>query len=295
MTPEQDCLFSWKNSHREIIPKVVMSSPHLPSNLPLVIETPDGKVKRPATFYCYFGSVLDGHLSFERLAKSPSFPPVEGLDGGRRRVNPDWILKHSPFFEPQKVPSDIGGAWRHYRLTASPDQMAQFVAPLRISFDKLADHIPAFAAWPPFGLVSAHARDILEQIDPSGSVFIPADLRTSNGAPVNSTHFHWIPRDRLYFEEPSWPLEERAKHVKTLPFSGPFAFPTVSWQLSHNSALRHYLADISFWGMGVDMIRFAFNANAFATLRAANCTGLVENTAEYASERNSHESIGHIL
>lgn len=215
--------------------------------------------------------------------------------GGHRRVNPDWIPKHSPYFEPQEVPSDIGGAWRHYRLTASPDQMAQFVVPLRISLDKLADHLPAFTAWPPFGLVSAHARDILEQLAPSGSVFIPADLRTSNGAPVNSPHFHWIPRDRLYFDEPSWALEERVKHVKTLPFSGPFAYRTVAWQLSHNSALRRYLADIPFWGMAMDMIRFAFSANAFATLRAAKCTGLVENTAEYASERKMHESIGHIL
>ncbi|MEL6948024.1 MAG: hypothetical protein AAFO73_10370, partial [Pseudomonadota bacterium] len=144
-------------------------------------------------------------------------------------------------------------------------------------------------------LQNANARNVLEQIDPTGSVFIPADLRTSNAEPVKSVHFHWVPRNRLYFDEPSWTYEERAQHVTSLPFCGPFSSPTIAWQLSHNTALRRYLADVPFWGIEMEMIQFAFSASAFATLRSANCTGLVENTAEFAGDRNMHESIGHIF
>lgn len=249
---------------------------------PLIIEQPSKTVCRPATFYCKMGVTLDGHLSFEHLAKPPYYPPRGIL------ASPE----ESPLFDIQAMPPEVGPQWMHARFLETEENLAQYASDLKLVADYVVEHIPDLFAWPPFGIVSERARLLLDDIDPDGSIFLNVSLTKSDGSPVPGRYFHWIQRNILI------PREDRArKPLKPhrLPFSGPFSRPRVAGELVNKDALRLYLQRLPFWCLHLNFLYPVFSSSCFEELKMAGLTGLVENTAEFAGDRKLHESIGHIV
>ena len=247
--------------------------------LPLIIEQPDGTVHTQGTFYSYFGNVLDGHLGYDRIGKMAFFPTPR---------DPDWLPQNGVHFQPVEMAAGVGPLWKHYRLVADEPTLAQFVVPLRLQSDHVAENLPDIHAWPPFGIVSEKARDCLMRLDPEGSAFVPVPVESAAGKPLGP-YYHWIVRNRLFFKD-----DRPAAGVPraTLPFPGVITDVRIAHELLNNTVLRAWLATIPVWGLGVNMIQFVFNAPTFSALRAARLTGLVENTMDYAADRQPHESIG---
>ena len=248
-----------------------------------VIEVPDGRVHRDAMFYCTCGGTLDTWLGYDRLGDYDWFPPAK---------ESEWAAYTSLHFVRHVLPREIGPHWEYKRFVASADQVARFSPDLVLmGNDFLADHIPDIQAWPPWAIVSSRAREMLEDIAPDASLFITVNIHRKSGGLVPGEHHYWIIRDRFFLRE------ERATEplpMKRLPFSGPFAFPDVAWQLLNNQPLREFLREFPFWGYGSAFMDLAFNQGTFVRLKKAGLTGLVESTAEYAADVEYYESIGHI-
>ncbi len=111
-----------------------------------------------------------------------------------------------------------------------------------------------------------------------------------SGKLIDDTYEYWLPRRRFRFVEDSV-FDPRKRMVQ--PFPGPFSFPEVGWELTHNQALRDFLRTMPFWGLGYSLHEFALSPEAFSALKSRGISGLVENTATNEVERNYSQSVGH--
>jgi hypothetical protein len=252
------------------------------NTFPPIVEDPDGTVVRQSRFYCTIGGTLDGYLSFDRLKESGHFPSISDTN---------W-RKGSPYLKPQKLPRGIGFLWRYEVITCDRNAFDRYISDLRITTDDLIDLIPDISAWPPFGLVSARAKEVLEDLFPDGSYFYEMTIQTTQGQPIGRPFYHWVPRHRFFFDY-------RQSKTKLPTHVWPFHWmaapdPQTAWELTNNASIRDFLDTIPFWGIGMRLFVPAYTNATFAALKAAKLTGLVEDTRAYGAEPNWYESIGHI-
>jgi len=247
----------------------------------LIIETPDGLVKREAAFYPMMGGVLDGHLSFTPMEKMDYFPPIG---------DPCWYPNNANRFRPIELPEDMTPYWQHKYLTTDINDIAPLVSDIRVNNDDLIPYIPDICPWTPFTIVSQKARAVLEGIDPDGSYFFPVKIYSLAGSLIERPFFGWVVRNRLFYRN-----NTLGRPVLGAPFPGPFCDPGMVYEMTNVPGVNNYLKQFSFWGLGMGFLGVCFGREAFEILRSERLTGLVENTEEkYAADRKTYESIGHI-
>ncbi len=118
-------------------------------NLPFVVEKPDGTVKREATSYCSFGSVLDGYLRYDEIGDMTYFPPPKV---------PEWRIRTSPYYDEIELPEPLRSNFRYFYFNIDEALAETFTNPLRIRRHDVSPYVPDIDGWPPFSIVSERAR-----------------------------------------------------------------------------------------------------------------------------------------
>ncbi|MQY44321.1 hypothetical protein GG681_16875 [Epibacterium sp. SM1969] len=247
----------------------------------LVLEKPDGIVKRKASFYPMMGSTLTGHLSYTPKRELRNFPPFKDRS---------WSLANEDRFPSVDLPDEMKERWVHKRLDVDPSMIEAFTADLTINNDDLIPHIPDISGWFPFLIISARAKDILGDIYAGGSYFIPLTIYSQNGSEIDGEYYWWVVRDRIAYLGFDVKLP-----VLGVPFPGPFSDSRMVYEMVNNVAVKNYLKRIPYWGAVGNFQRACFETLTFEKLKTSYLSGLVENTEEnFPADRKIYESIGHI-
>jgi hypothetical protein len=140
-------------------------------------------------------------------------------------------------------------------------------------------------------LVRPQTKELICDLDPDMSYFFPVNMYDrDSGKLIDDSYEYWLPRRRCLFTDDSVFNPDRRM---TQPFPGPFSFPDVGWELTHNQSIREFLATIPFWGRDNSLHEFAMSPESFRALKSHGISGLVENTAENQVERNYSQNVGH--
>ena len=246
----------------------------------LVREVPVREVGREALLYVLYSGTLDEVLRIEERGEQQILSHwQEGWEKGGRY----WVRS--------VLPRGLE-RWR-FEWTTLPDpaqDVAPFIAELALGPKGIAEVLPDVIPWVPFTLVRDHVRDLMLDLDPDGSSFVPAELfLAEDGRPVPGRWWHWIPRRRLA-------LTQRGEKLRDpLPFSGFIAGGHTAWQLRNDPAIRDFVATLPCWGMYDRFFEIAFNRPTFGAFKAAGVTGLVESTANELHQMKDHENVARIL
>lgn len=250
------------------------------SKSPFYAEDLDGKVQKPATFYVTCNNTMIRGIDLRQISKTRTFPSA-----------PWKSWPNDPFLVEQELPPEMGPRWSYKVMTAPPEAFAPFVSDLQVGDDTIIPYFPDIFPLMEFPTVSQRARDVLEELFPDGSYFLPINILSADGTPIDVTYYSWVQRHRFVFFVS---MHEWNPDLPQLswPFYWGGASNYMMWQLSNNPAVRAFLSKFPFWGKSYDCLLPVYNAPTFAALKAAKLTGLVEATSDRPSQIKDHHSIG---
>ena len=159
----------------------------------------------------------------------------------------------------------------------------------------VVDWFPDIYLWVPFPLVRKRVKEFLQDRDPAGNQFYPAELLIEEtGEPMpGGPYYWWMVRRRLWppenFQLPpgrAWRhlVAQKGLHRDT------------SWALVYDRKMQDALEHVPTWSDSFST-KVIFSRDMFAALKAEHFTGLIEHEElEFDVETiGHHANIGHVV
>ncbi|AZZ92048.1 hypothetical protein EUZ85_15475 [Hahella sp. KA22] len=143
-----------------------------------------------------------------------------------------------------------------------------------------------------FTYVSDKVKAIIEEVDPFGHQFWPADLVDGRGAPItNKTYYRMNMRRYVTIEPSDLPLNR----LDFTPATGEFEWGVIA-AIQHNPELRRNIETLPMWrhmtrGQSINDNVLYFNETLFNALTSAGVTGIKEYTEKSGK---TWESVAHV-
>jgi hypothetical protein len=158
------------------------------SKSPFYAEDLDGKVQKPATFYVTINNTMIRGIDLRQISKTRFFPTA-----------PWKSWPNDPFLVEQELPPEMGPRWSYKVMTAPPEAFAPFISDLQVGDDTIIPYFPDIFPLMAFPTVSQRARDVLEELFSGGSYFLPINILSADGTPIDVTYYSWVQRHRFDF------------------------------------------------------------------------------------------------
>ncbi|MEM9795326.1 MAG: hypothetical protein AAF919_02485 [Pseudomonadota bacterium] len=256
-------------------------------NLPegWVPEVPRRTPRFDAILYEWGADTLDGVLRRTLVPKPPRAITYHA----------NWGYLHSRHFAPLPLPDGMD-RWSAGLLTSDDPAAAlaedDLLVDLEIGPDAIQDLLPDVIQWS-LPMVRANVRVVLEAVDRGGSYFVPAVVRLEgSGAPVRGDWSYWLVRRQLKRDKSDEAEKAAIPRITPPTLTRTSRLHPTAWELYNDPTVRAVVSEMPVWCHAGRYSEPLFNRAAFAALKAAGVTGLVERTNVKDTEAVPGENIG---
>ena len=248
-------------------------------------DVPDGTVMRDARFYVMFREPYLELIAPQRTKKTKMFyvgtPGWKEL-GGAHRSNMNLL--------------GLPKGWR-MEIYSDEDQSLvtnKCIVPHTVE-QAAVDWFPDIYLWVPFPLVRKRVKEFLQDHDPAGNQFYPAELliKETGEAVLGGPYYWWMVRRRLWSPEKYHLPRGRAWHHLVAQDG---LDRDTAWALVNDAQLQDALKHVPTWTIAFSS-NLVFSRDTFAALKAERFTGLIEHRKlNFDVDTIGHNAnIGHIV